>query len=71
MPDQRVALWGGGGAGTVVVLGLLWFRSKTFTGLLTVVILILLPHVYPQSTPSPLWVQGISLHLRFRAKAQC
>ena len=47
MPDQRVACWGGGGAGTVVVLGLLWFRSKTFTGLLTIVVLILLPHVYP------------------------
>lgn len=47
MPDQRVACWGVGGAGTVVVSGLLWFRSKTFTGLLTIVVLILLPHVYP------------------------
>ena len=43
MPDQRVAFWGVGGAGTLVVLGSLWFRSETFTGLLTVGILILLP----------------------------
>ena len=53
MPDQRFALWGGGGAGTVVVLGLLWFRSKTFTGLLTVGVLILLPHVYPPEHAIP------------------
>lgn len=72
MPDQRVAFWGVGGAGTLVVLGSLWFRSETFTGLLTVGILILLPHVYsPEHAISTLGIESISLHLRFRAKAQC
>lgn len=53
MPDQRVAFWGVGGAGTLVVLGSLWFGSETFTGLLTVGILILLPHVYPPEHAIP------------------